>query len=131
MGGGGRFAQPELKWFHGQVTMDFNLAEIVLIFSRQTLEGLGESWGKPERKADMHFEVWPLSCCSNLEPLFSFHLPRTFAASCSLQFLANSPPSQPLLKVYQKHGHVCRCAYIRDGVCSGLNGGPWICPCPP
>lgn len=39
---GGWFTQVELRWFRGQVTVDFGLAEIVLIFSRQTLEGLEE-----------------------------------------------------------------------------------------
>lgn len=107
------------KGFHGQVTVYFNLAEIVLIFSRETLEGLEESQGKPEQKAKLHFKVWPLSCCSNLEPAFSFHPTRTFAALCSLSVLAESPRSQPLLKVCQNQGRTCGWAHhVRVGGCT-------------
>ena len=67
----------------------------------------------------MLFKVWPLSCCSNLEPLSSFHFQRNFAVLWTLCFLQNTPESA-LWKVYQNCGPLC------DGVCSGLNSGPWI-----
>ena len=98
--------------------MSFTLAEILLICSRQTPEGLRvmvEDREKPRCS---------LKCGPCLDAQIWNHCPPSIFRGTLLYYVpsvsSRIPSESTLWKVYQICGPLC------DGVCSGLNSGPQI-----